>query len=408
QFLKDISEAILGSLDLKMVLNQILEQAMLSGSFDLGNIRLLDASGDALEVAVVRGYLDPLNVSRHRKLSRTVLAAQSHFGARIFGEPCIEEHVQACDGLRTLKREGVESFIDVPVHAQGEYLGIIQLASRTPRKFNPDEVNFFQMVGNQVGVAVQKAQLYEETVKQAGELEKANKMQADFAAMIAHDLRSPLMYITGVTEVLMGGMFGEVNEEQKRWLSMVQTNSDKVAELLSDFLDLSKLEAGFVEIKKESVDLFALIHQILEHHLVLAQRKNISLRPSVQSSPSLVQADPRRLNQVLDNLISNAIRFTGEDGDIEVGAVLTDTAEARVWVKDTGIGIHPEEIKNLFQKYRQCNGSKELTDTGTGLGLVICKMIVEAHGGQIWVESKEGMGSRFSFTLPAIAQNVSS
>lgn len=410
QVLKDIGEAILGSLNLKLLLEQILEQAMLSGSFDLGNIRLLDASGDALEVAVVRGYQDPQNVSRHRRLSRRVLAAQSRFGARIFSEPCMEEHVQACDGLRTLKKEGIESFIEVPVRAQGACLGIIQLASRTPRKFKSHEVNLLQMIGNQVGVAIQKAQLYEETMKQARDLEKANKMQADFAAMIAHDLRSPLMNITGAAEVIMEGMFGEVNEEQNKWLSKIRANSVKLVELVSDFLDLSKLEAGYVEISKESVDLRGLIHRNLENHLVLAQGKNISLRPSVAPSLPLVQADPRRLDQVLNNLISNAIKFTEHGGVIEVGAALTYGADARVWVKDSGVGIPAEEIENLFQKYRQSKNSRELAHQGTGLGLVICKMIVEAHGGRIWVESEGGKGSTFSLTLPvenAVPQGMS-
>ena len=119
--LRKISETILGSLDLKMVLDQILEQAMLSGSFDLGNIRLLDSSGETLEVAVVRGYRDPNNVLSHRRLSRSTEAAQSsHFSGLVFEQPCMEEHVQACSGLRTMKKEGVESFVQVPVRAEGE------------------------------------------------------------------------------------------------------------------------------------------------------------------------------------------------------------------------------------------------------------------------------------------------
>jgi DNA-binding response OmpR family regulator len=190
--LRKISETILGSLDLQSVTEKILAEAMLSGAFDLGNIRLLDQSGENLEVAANRGYRDPQNVLRHRALSRTTESEKSYFGYRLFNESCIEEHVQVSGRFRTLKKEGVESFINVPVRANGEMLGIIQLASRKPRKFRPEDIHLLETIGNQMGVALQKAQLYEETRRQAVELEKASKMQADFAAMIAHDLRALL------------------------------------------------------------------------------------------------------------------------------------------------------------------------------------------------------------------------
>jgi len=238
--LKKISETILGFLDLRSVTESILEEAMLSGSFDLGNIRLLDRSGETLEVAANQGYRDPQNALGHRRLSRTMAARQSYFGDQLFKESCIEEHVQESGRFRTLKTEGVESFINVPVRASGDMLGIIQLASRSPRQFRPEEVNLLETIGNQMGVALQKAKLYEETRRQAVELEKANKLQADFAAMIAHDLRSPLVNIVGVVEVMMAGMFGDVTEEQKKWLLRLQANSRGLVDLVSDFLDVSQ------------------------------------------------------------------------------------------------------------------------------------------------------------------------
>jgi len=399
--LRKISETILGSLDLKIVLDQILEQAMLSGSFDLGNIRLLDSSGASLEVAVARGYRDPNNVVSHRRLSRTTEAAQSsHFSGLVFEQPCIEEHVQACTGLRTMKKEGIESFVQVPVRAEGDVLGIIQLASRTPRRFNNEEVRLLETIGNQMGIAVQRAQLYEETRRQAGELEKANKLQADFTAMIAHDLRSPLMNIVGVTEVMIGGMFGCVSEEQKKWLSRMQANGQSLIDLVSDFLDVSKLESGYIEVKRERVDLSDLIQKTIENFRVLAHEKGISISDAVDLSLPTVNVDPRRMDQVLSNLISNAIKFAGDGGVTEVGAALADATEVKVWVRDNGAGIPADEMHELFQKYRQGGNAKFSSQKGTGLGLVICKMIVEAHGGKIWVESDPGHGSSFFFSLP--------
>jgi signal transduction histidine kinase len=403
--LRRISENILGSLDLKLVLEQILEQAMLSGSFDLGNIRLLDQSGETLEVAVVRGYRDPDNVLKHRPLSRITESAKSRFGDRVFNQPCVEEAVQATKGLRTLKREGAESLIEVPVRSEGQVLGIIQLASRTPRKFKNEEVNLLETIGNQVGIAVQRAQLHEQTRRQAHELEKANQLQADFTAMIAHDLRSPLMNIMGVAEVMIGGTFGGVTGEQKKWLHRLRASGQSLVDLVSDFLDVSKLESGYVDVNREVVGLAGMIEKNIETFRLLAQDKKISIKAAVDPALPSIHADPRRLDQVLNNLISNAIKFTGAGGQVEVEAAVTDATTINVRVRDNGEGIAADEIGQIFEKYRQGGNVKHSSDKGTGLGLVICKMIIEAHGGCIWVESEVGKGSTFFFSLPVNGHN---
>ena len=398
--LKTLSETILGSLNLAAVLESILKETMLLGSFDLGNIRLLDCSGEWLGVAASRGYRDQENVGRHRKLSRTTQSAKSSFGDRLLKEPCIEEHVQQSQGFRTLRKEGVESLIEVPVRSAGAVLGIIQLASRSPRQFKREEVILLETIGNQMGVAVQKAGLHEETAKQALELARANKLQADFTAMIAHDLRSPLMNISGVAELMMKGLFGPVNEEQHKWLGRMRENTSNLVELVSDFLDVSKLEAGYVDIVKQPVDLSELIQNSMENYLVLARDKRIDLDVSMSPPAPLVQADPRRLEQVLTNLISNAVKFTAAGGKMQVGMAPISGQGIKVWVRDNGVGIPAGEIDQLFQKYRQGGHARDAAQRGTGLGLAICKLIVEAHGGQIGVESEEGRGSMFYFSLP--------
>ncbi len=326
--LREISETILGSLDLRSVLESILEKTMLSGSFDLGNVRLLDHTGDTLKLAASRGYRDPENVLSHRRLSRVEGRSPSVFGERVFTEPCVEEDVQGHTGLRTLRREGIQSLIVVPIRANGEVLGIIQLASRAQRKFRPEEVNLVATIGNQMGVAVQRAQLFEETKRQAVELEKASKLQADFSAMIVHDLRSPLMNISGIADLMMDGMFGDVNEEQKKWLARLRANGQSLINLVGDFLDVSKLEAGYVNVNKEPVDLGNLIQRSVENHAVIARNKNISVRGVVDPSLPILKADPRRLDQVLNNLIGNAIKFTEEGGEVEVEAALANASAA--------------------------------------------------------------------------------
>ncbi|OGQ92799.1 MAG: hypothetical protein A2253_06215 [Deltaproteobacteria bacterium RIFOXYA2_FULL_55_11] len=171
-------------------------------------------------------------------------------------------------------------------------------------------------------------------------------------------------------------------------------------DLVNDFLDLSKLEVGHIDLVKKEVDLKQLIQNAVDNYLVLAQERKISLKSRIAEGLAEIAADPRRLDQVFGNLISNAIKFTPEGGEIEVGADQENGLGVKVWVRDNGVGIAPEEIGQIFEKYRQTTSGKESKHKGTGLGLVISKMIVEAHGGKIWVESEEGKGTTFAFTIP--------
>jgi signal transduction histidine kinase len=301
----------------------------------------------------------------------------------------------------TLKNLGLHGYLGVPLFSRsGEVIGILRALSYQPREFTQEEVDLLQQLANGAAIALENARLLEQTRKQALELEEVNKAQADFAAMIAHDLRAPLTAVISGAAMLEDGLFGSVNEEQKKWLAKIQGNSRNLVDLVSDFLDLSKLEAGHIDLVKEETDLKDLIQNSLDNYLILAGEKKISLRSHADTGIDRIKANPRRLEQVLANLLSNAIKFTDEGGEIEVGASQEQGREAMVWVKDNGVGISADEIGGLFEKYRQTGSGKTSKQKGTGLGLVICKMIVEAHGGRIWVESEEGKGSTFTFTIP--------
>jgi signal transduction histidine kinase len=235
---------------------------------------------------------------------------------------------------------------------------------------------------------------------QAEELEKLNKLQADFVAMVAHDLRSPLSNITSTAALFEAGLLGPITDEQKKWLGKIEITSRNMVELVNDFLDISKIEAGKIGLIKEKIDLYQFVRTNLDNYLPLAKSKNIALVSRLEPGIPVVCADPRRLEQVMSNLLSNAIKFTPHGKEIEVGAEPNGGQEVTIWVKDTGIGIQPDEIGNLFEKYRQTKSGKTSAQKGTGLGLAICKMIVEAHGGKICVESEPGRGSRFTVTIP--------
>jgi signal transduction histidine kinase len=226
------------------------------------------------------------------------------------------------------------------------------------------------------------------------------KLKADFNAMIVHDLRAPLTAIMSGVAILEDGLVGPVNDDQKSWLLKIGDGSRKLLDLVNDFLDLSKIEAGRLDLIKEEVELAAVITASLDDFAVLLRDKKIALMNRIQETPYRVEADRGRLGQVLTNLVSNAIKFTTEGGAIEIGACPHNASAIKVWVKDTGVGIPTAEMGNLFDKYRQTQSGKQSKHKGTGLGLAICKMIVESHGGTIWAESIEGCGTTFFFTLP--------
>lgn len=232
--------------------------------------------------------------------------------------------------------------------------------------------------------------------------EALEKLKADFNAMIVHDLRAPLTSIMSGVAIIEDGLVGPVTEEQKTWLSKIESSSHKLLDLINDFLDLSKIEAGRLDLTKEEMRIADLARASLEDFAVLSREKKIALSSRIDAACRVV-ADRGRLGQVFSNLLSNALKFTPEGGAIEIGAHIQSAAEIKLWVKDTGVGIPVSEMENLFDKYRQTQSGKSSKHKGTGLGLAICKMIVESHGGKIWAESAEGKGTTFFFTLPVTA-----
>ncbi len=305
---------------------------------------------------------------------------------------------------RTLNRkfythEGIVSYLGVPLVVKEEVLGILVLLTREEHEFTSDEIDFVSTLAAQTAMAIHNADLYRQTRIQASELSKANGAISDFTAMIAHDLRSPLISVIGASEMMKDGLFGAVNEEQRKWLGKVMENGHHLVEMIGDFLDVSKLESGRISLALKEVDLEKILSAAFDNHRLLAQNKKIVLQKNVNSCTQPIQADARRLEQVVNNLLSNALKFTPAGGEIQLGSA-ENGAAANIWVRDTGLGIAADEIGNLFEKYKQTTSGKTSDQKGTGLGLVICKMIVEAHGGRIWADSTEGKGSTFTFSLP--------
>ncbi len=235
-----------------------------------------------------------------------------------------------------------------------------------------------------------------------GELETASRHKSEFLANMSHELRTPLNAIIGFSQVLRQRLFGEINEKQDEYLGDILSSGNHLLSLINDVLDLSKVEAGQVELEVATFSL----REALERGVVIvrerASKTGVSLALELAPDVDLVDADERRIRQVVFNLLSNAVKFTPEGGSVVVASERGDR-EVSVSVTDTGPGIAPEDQERIFEEFQQTDVGLQQRE-GTGLGLALSKRLVELHGGRIWVESEPGRGSRFTFTLPTRGQ----
>jgi signal transduction histidine kinase len=215
---------------------------------------------------------------------------------------------------------------------------------------------------------------------------------------MSHELRTPLNAIIGFSEVLTEKMFGDINDKQAEYLKDILESGRHLLSLINDILDLSKIEAGRMELDPTDFDLPSVVDNALILVRERASRRSITLGCTIDERLGTIRGDERKVKQVLLNLLSNALKFTPEGGRIDVGAGLHDET-AEVSVTDTGIGIAPEDQGAVFEEFRQV-GAAERKAEGTGLGLALSRKFIELHGGKIWVQSELGRGSTFTFTLP--------
>jgi signal transduction histidine kinase len=230
-------------------------------------------------------------------------------------------------------------------------------------------------------------------------LRELSELKEEFLALTTHDLRSPLTVISGVISFFTSGRLGELTPEQKNMVSMMERNTHNLIELVNDLLDASKLESGTMRLDLSSTDLCVLIDELREAMEPLAKEKEIRLEEEIPCDLPPLQADRAKLRRVLTNLVSNAIKFTPKGGQVRIRAGV-EGGQIRISVIDTGVGIPPEDLARLFDKYEQARSRATRSEKGTGLGLYITRQLVELHGGRIEVQSEVGRGSNFSFTIP--------
>jgi PAS domain S-box-containing protein len=300
--------------------------------------------------------------------------------------------------------------------AAGELLGTFAIYYEQPHSPNATDLEVIKQVTHLASVAIEHDRAAEavrrardeleervrerttELVQANQRLEELDRLKSQFLATMSHELRTPLNSIIGFTGILRQGFAGPVNDEQKKQLGLVFGSARHLLSLINDLLDLSRIEAGKVDIEQESFDFVEVIDEVIQNLTPMAGQKNISLTTELPDQPIQMVGDRKRCFQVLLNLANNAVKFT-DRGVVKITA-RTEADQLRVCVADTGIGIKPEQIGMLFEAFRQLDGSAKRLYEGTGLGLHLCRRLLELMHGKIGVESEFGKGSRFTFIMP--------
>ena len=289
--------------------------------------------------------------------------------------------------------------LGVPMMREGQPIGTINVmwdeAGPVPEKF----VRLLQTFADQAVIAVENVRLFNEIQEKGRQLEAANKHKSDFLANMSHELRTPLNAIIGFSEVMLGGMAGTMPDKQKEFIGDIRDSGKHLLALINDILDLSKIEAGRMELDVTRFDLPSAMSNAMTLVRGRAERHGIRLSSDISAEVSSYDGDERKFKQIVLNLLTNAVKFTPEGGSVTLGAQRMNGAYV-FSVKDTGVGIAPEDQQAVFEEFKQVGRDYDKKAEGTGLGLALTKRLVELHGGRIRLDSIVGKGSTFTFELP--------
>jgi signal transduction histidine kinase len=380
--------------ELYPVFETVLQQAVRLCRADAGLIYVLD--GDVYRVEVTMGA----SQAYREYITGVPLAAGS--GGVVDLVQAERRTVQFKDAAsdprytmsRALELGGFHTMLGVPMLAEDRVLGVIVLWRKEIAPFDDRTIALVEGFATQGVIAIQN-------VMTARALEIASGHKSEFLASMSHELRTPLNAVIGFSDVLLERMFGELNERQEEYVRDIRDSGQHLLELINEILDLSKVEAGRMELEPALLSLPALLDQALALVRERAARQRLTVGLAVASDVGDVWADEIKLKQVVVNLVTNAVKFTPVGGSVFVDASVVGE-EAIVTVRDTGIGIAPEDQERIFEAFQR--GDRRASTEGTGLGLTLSRRFVELHGGRMWVESAVGSGSTFGFAIPVGAR----
>jgi signal transduction histidine kinase len=402
--LGEVGQAVSSTLDLQTVLSTIVRHAVqLSGTRggviyeydEAAAVFLLRASYHMENEVIEALQASPVRIGESVATGRAAATRKPVQVPNI-----LEEREYTASRIRPILTQlGYRSVLAVPLLREERIIGALTVWRKEAGNFSPEVVNLLQTFATQSALAIQNARLFREIEEKSRQIEAANRHKSEFLANMSHELRTPLNAIIGFSEVLQERMFGELNEKQAEYTDDILTSGRHLLSLINEILDLSKVEAGRMELELATFDLPLAIDNARTFVRERATRHGINLDVTVDERLGDFVGDERKIKQILLNLLSNAVKFTPEGGRIGIAARQADGA-VEISVSDTGIGIAAEDQPKIFEEFRQVGGDSAKKIEGTGLGLTLAKKFVELHGGKIWVESEVGKGSKFTFSLP--------
>ena len=397
--LRELGQAVSSTLDADEVLKRIVTNAVRLTGADGGSIMEYDEQVDAFHVRATYGTSGEL-VSRLRHttiLRSATLVGRAATERRPIQVPDLAD-AEPDPHLEALREDGWQSMLAVPMIRGSLIVGVVVIRRRSPGSFPPDMVELLRTFASQSSIAIVNSRLFQELETKSAELAVVSRHKSEFLASMSHELRTPLNAVIGFSEVLLDRLFGELNDRQDEYVRDIWRSGRHLLELLTEILDLSKVEAGQMGLEPAPFRVSVALEYTLSLVRERANQHQIAVGLTVADDVTTIVADELRFRQVVLNLVSNAVKFTPDGGRVDVRAWL-EGDELSVTVTDTGVGVAEADRERIFESFQQ--GGRGVTRAeGTGLGLTLCRRIVELFDGRLWLETEVGVGSTFGVALP--------
>ena len=422
--LYNTSSQFTGTLNTSKLYDIMIEAMEKTLSFDISSVLILNSEGNPVfNLNTIHTPSD--NLVNALKI-RSVLNFKNELKNESYPVFDIEniEIKQNIKQTRSNKVFGIDTIsydsLYAPIKIGDEFFGVVELFRQNP--FLPEDVTCFQAITHQVALPLRSAKLYEEISKTNKKLEKLEKLKSEFVSIVSHELRTPLTPINNSLEIVLSEQAGTISDEAKNFISMAKRNIQRLSGIIEDLLDLSRIQTGKLDLKYKICDITSSLELLQKTFLQVANEKNINIKLEIKKKLPEIYADIRRIEQIFSNLVSNALKFTPNNGVIDVCADIVDSSEInvenlisvsspifgnyiKISVSDNGIGIKKEDIPKIFDKFSQIESSLKRNNGGVGLGLTITKQLIDSHLGAIEVISQESKGSTFVVYLP-LADNL--
>jgi signal transduction histidine kinase/CheY-like chemotaxis protein len=387
--LYEIGMEVSSSLNLKRTLVLIVERAKQLMQARACLLFLADEEGEEYSGEVGAGIEVDKFAGMTIKLGEGIVG-----GVARAAKPVIRPDLEnsAGDESEPLLAVGAREALVVPLIHKGCVIGAIAAVDKGGDGFTLPDQNLLMLFGSQAAIAISNAQLFEKT-------RELDRLKSEFVAVVSHEIRTPLTSIKGSLELLSDEKFFPLTDSQKELLFICHANTDRLIFLINDILDFSRIESSKLTMTFKPFNAAGTIRDSVNSIRRLAEQGSIIVKTMLPQADLTMYGDEFRIGQVITNLLSNAVKFSDPGGEILVSSTTKDGA-VEVCVQDSGKGIAAEDVPKLFRKFQQLDSSPTRKAGGTGLGLVICKGIVEQHGGKIWLDSTPNVGSKFYFTIP--------